>query len=452
MEIFGLKPVLKSVSSFLLSIILGIMLFAIIFSKDTYASEFKLSEGTLRQYRESSKRVAGTVADSKIEGMFQNDLDSSEGEELRKNLSSYKGANVADAGLDIKKAEDKGVRQRSLGKNSNKIECTEDSCELGSIYSSTAVNKRDIAMEEVGFKKDEDDNIIDNKGYLDRAKKITKEASGKFDFIKGEYRGCEGTVTENVAIIKESCDQYYDAIHNSCPINQVVEIDPRYVYQCSKKRDVREKVCNEYVKTRCDRMVDCGFNTGGIVEGTVDTGIEWNYSYPYLRLGNKTPSSKEADAWHFNCGSNSCCDKKKSSARLKIKDIKNVKNFKLHKISYDDHAQIKINGVVVHNTLGGSYLEITNRYWGSDRKGDNDRIIASGANSGPCWRLFTNEGYNHYDYVGKDIKHYLREGVNEIEIELVYSQLGQVNVEFEAEQYCCDSWNDKSEVKCKYVK
>ena len=178
-----LKQLFGSVSNFLLSIILGIMLFAIIFSKDTYASEFKLSEGTLRQYRESSKSVAGTVADSTIEGMFQNDLDSGGGEELRKNLSSYKGANVADAGLDIERAKDKGARQRSLGKNSNKIECTEDHCELGSIYSSTAVNKRDIAMEEVGFKKDEDDNIIDNKGYLDRAKKITKEASGKFDFM-----------------------------------------------------------------------------------------------------------------------------------------------------------------------------------------------------------------------------------------------------------------------------
>jgi len=32
---------------------------------------------------------------------------------------------------------------------------------------------------------------------------------------------------------------------------------------------------------------------------------------------------------------------------------------------------------------------------------------------------------------------YLREGWNEIEIELVYSWEGQVNVVFEAEQYCC---------------
>lgn len=69
-----LKQSFGSVSSFLLSVILGIMLpGTIISSKDTYASEFKLSEGTLRQYRESSKSVAGTVADSTIEGMFQND-------------------------------------------------------------------------------------------------------------------------------------------------------------------------------------------------------------------------------------------------------------------------------------------------------------------------------------------------------------------------------------------
>lgn len=50
--------------------------------------------------------------------------------------------------------------------------------------------------------------------------------------------------------------------------------------------------------------------------------------------------------------------------------------------------------------------------------------------------------------MGKDVKHYLREGVNEIEIELVFAQLGQVNVVFEAEQYCCKEWSDEWETDC----
>ena len=83
------------------------------------------------------------------------------------------------------------------------------------------------------------------------------------------------------------------------------------------------------------------------------------------------------------------------------------------------------------------YLDITNRRYNSDRPGRADLIISSGSNSGPCWRLYPDNGQNHYDYVGKDAGSYLREGWNEIEIELVYSWEGQVNVVFEAEQYCC---------------
>lgn len=61
--------------SFSVLVILGTMLLNVFIpNQESCASEFKLSEGTLREYRESSKRVAGTVADSKIEGMFQNDL------------------------------------------------------------------------------------------------------------------------------------------------------------------------------------------------------------------------------------------------------------------------------------------------------------------------------------------------------------------------------------------
>jgi hypothetical protein len=416
----------------LLSIILGIMLFAIIFSKDTYASEFKLSEGTLRQYRESSKSVAGTVADSAIEGMFQNDLDSGGGEELRKNLSSYKGANVADAGLDIERAKDKGARQRSLGKNSNKIECTEDHCELGSIYSSTAVNNRDIAMEEVGFKKDEDGNIIDNKGYLDKAKKITKEASGKFDFIKGEYRGCEATVTENVAIIKESCDQYYDAIHNSCPINQVVEIDPRYVYQCSKKRDVKEKICEEKVimdSIGCEYKSDCGYDAGGMVQGSIDGNIFWRANYPNLSLGtiDKVRDRKR-------------CHLMDKNINFTVKDKKAIKEFRVTNIQYSDWIRISVNGVQVHNDMGGN-----GPFW---KEGSGQwTTVHSGRESRTC---NTREFYSTNPNV--DLVPYLRDGNNTIRVELLFGNSGRLYVQLRATQYCCSKWKEpKTEVKCRYV-
>jgi hypothetical protein len=419
--------------SFSVLVILGTMLLNVFIpNQESCASEFKLSEGTLREYRESSKGVAGTVADSKIEGMFQNDLDSSAGEDLRKNLSSYKGANVADAGLDIERANDKGARQRSLGKNSNKIECTEDSCELGSIYSSTAVNNRDIAMEEVGFKKDEEGNIIDNKGYLDKAKKITKEASGKFDFIKGEYRGCEATVNENVAIIKESCDQYYDVVHNTCPINQVVEIDPKYIYECSKKRDVKEKICEEKVvmdSIGCDDKSDCGYDAGGIVQGSIDGNIFWRANYPNLSLGtiNKVYDRKR-------------CHLMDKNINFTIKDRNAVKEFRVTNIQYSDWIRISVNGMQAYNSMGGD-----GSYW---MEGSGQwTTVHSGRASRTC-----NTKKFYSDNPNVDLVPYLRDGNNTIRIELLFGNSGRLYVELRATQYCCNHWKkEKTEVKCRYV-
>ena len=452
------KQSFGSVSNFLLSIILGIMLLGtIISSKDTYASEFKLSEGTLRQYRESSKSVAGTVADSTIEGMFQNDLDSSGGEELRKNLSSYKGANVADAGLDIERAKDKGARQRSLGKNSNKIECTEDHCELGSIYSSTAVNNRDIAMEEVGFKKDEEGNIIDNKGYLDKAKKITKEASGKFDFIKGEYRGCEATVTENVAIIKESCDQYYDVIHNSCPIKQVVEIDPRYVYQCNKKREVKEKVCTETVSMACEEVIEGNVGTINIEEvgghltpsGRLhydQRALTWEYTYPNLSFTSENGSGVRERYCRDQCGvkNSDCCKKTIATGRFRLSNVSEVGAFRLKEAGFDNHGMIKLNERVVYNTWGGDKLEIAKECYPS-----RETYVDAGSGRGGACNL--HNGTNLNNKMDIELKQHLKEGWNELEVTWIYAVRGQYKIKIEARQRRCKKFNEKTEVKCEYV-
>ena len=387
-----------------------------------FCNVVKASEMSSAEAKSNARALGGSLS-SKVQGFASTSVESNEA--MKKGLN-YKGTDTAT------------IPEQKLNSSNMEGEA-----------STKKANSKQAELVEKGFYNREDHDLEALSKSLDKARAAQKDPEKHVNFLSGN-RECKEMKKEDILSKAEYvCDEYADWKDNNCKVGQIVEVDAKHRYQCEIKREKKEGFCEKKLVAWCDGGVrNCGYNAGGIEEGSVDTGISWDYSYPYLRLGNKTPSSKEADSWHFNCGSNSCCDKKKSSARLKIKDIKNVKNFKIHKISYDDHAQIKINGVVVHNTLGGSYLEITNKYWGSDRKGDNDRIIASGANSGPCWRLFTNEGYNHYDYVGKDIKHYLREGVNEIEIELVYSQLGQVNVEFEAEQYCCtlkEKWEDECE-------
>ncbi|CAL7960256.1 hypothetical protein MIDIC_10044 [Alphaproteobacteria bacterium] len=206
---------------------------------------------------------------------------------------------------------------------------------------------------------------------------------------------------------------------------------------CAREDEDKLFYCNRSLKpSTCEQKSDCGFNAGGIVGGSVDTCIEWNYTYPYLRLGSQTGH------WHFY-GYKGSCDTVKLRARFQVKDVQNVKKFSLHTISYDDHAMVRINGSTVHNTLGGYKLEITNRRYGSNRPGRGDLLVDGGSGiQMPCWRLYPTAGQNHFDMVNKDSKHYLRDGWNDVEIELVYSWEGQVNVVFEAEQYCCQKWSD----------
>ena len=404
-----------------------------------------ISKGTLKKNREESKKRTKDVKRNVIDGIFSHNLENSESSELRKNLHSYRRETHPDVELDIKGASDKGAVMRSQGKNGSKVKCNEEQCEVGSIFSSRAMVDRDIKMEESGFKKGTDGEVIDNKGYLDKARKVIKEAKDKFDFIRGEYKDCQSKETSSISTREESCDEYYDIAHNTCSINQVVEIDPKYTYQCSKKREVKEKVCVETIVSACDKISDCGFNAGGIVQGTVDTGIEWDYAYPYLRLGSTTGS------WHFSCGGWTCCKKVEMTARFRIQGLSTVKNFSLHKVSYEGYAMVFLNGHQVHNTLGGYKLEITNRR-GRERPQEGDLLVDGGnGKTGECWRLYPNNGKNHYDIINRDLKSYLKEGWNDVKMVLVYAELGQFNVVFNAEQYCCNSWNNKAERKCEYI-
>ena len=296
---------------------------------------------------------------------------------------------------------------------------------------------------EKGFMNREDYDTDALKKDLNKAKDAQKNPERYIGDLLSQSKECEQINKEDITSkTKEICDEYVDWKDNNCKVGQVVKVDAKHDYKCKVTRDKREGVCNKKLRAWCDGGVrNCGYNAGGIEEGSVDTGIEWDYTYPYLRLGTKTGS------WHFESYEGSC-HKVVQRARFKVKDINNVKKFILSKISYDDHAQVKLNGSIVHNTLGGYYLDITNRWWGSSAPGKGDLVISSGSGSGKCWRLYPGHGQNHYDYIGKNIQSYLREGWNDIEIELVYSWAGKVNVVFEAEQYCCtvkEEWDDECE-------
>ena len=195
--------------------------------------------------------------------------------------------------------------------------------------------------------------------------------------------------------------------------------------------------CEKTLNVSCEKTEEC--QAGGIVLGSVESGVVWEYNYPNIRFGTKE------GAWKFfcndACGHEYCCKKVVMPVKFKLRDVAEIRTFRLNKVAFDDHAMVKVNGTMVYNSWGGYKLDIS-RECGAMH---DVRVDAGYGKGGGCCQFY---GANHYRNVDVDLKPYLREGMNEIEMTLVYAQLGQFNIEIEARQQCCTKLTDKWEKRC----
>ena len=119
-----------------------------------------------------------------------------------------------------------------------------------------------------------------------------------------------------------------------------------------------------------------------------------------------------------------------------VKDKKAIKEFRVTNIQYSDWIRISVNGVQVHNDMGGN-----GPFW---KEGSGQwTTVHSGRESRTC---NTREFYSTNPNV--DLVPYLRDGNNTIRVELLFGNSGRLYVELKATQYCCREFNDKWEKRC----
>ena len=113
---------------------------------------------------------------------------------------------------------------------------------------------------------------------------------------------------------------------------------------------------------------------------------------------------------------------------------------------------IKINGYIAYNSWGGNKLNITNKHVrkrhpdGSWLSGEYTLFVDAGqSKGGACFQWF---GEGNYKTMNVDVRPYLKEGWNEIEMTLVYANFGQFSIEIEARQQCCTKLTDKWVKRC----
>lgn len=206
-----------------------------------------------------------------------------------------------------------------------------------------------------------------------------------------------------------------------------IKYDTEYEEQICKK-SANKIMCEKVLNMECIKTEEC--EMGGIIKGSIDTTLKWEYNYPNLLIGN-------INEYHFYCGAS--CAKIIMPVKFHIINKNAISIFKLKRLFLNNLLMVKLNNHVVYNSLDGDKLDILSMTgWQSQINGGKGRI-------GYC---SDNAGKKDYTYVNVDLLPYLNDGVNEIIIELIYSIYGHANILIEARQQCCTNFIEKWVEKC----
>lgn len=262
-----------------------------------------------------------------------------------------------------------------------------------------------------------------------------------------------------------------------------LKVDAKHDYKCKFTREKREGVCNKKLIAWCDGGVkNCEHNEGGVLLGSVQSGIEFKYSYPTIIFGNTYGKSsghmsngETSRNTAFRCRGSHCCAIDSVTANFEIRELSHIKAFRIKRLNYVQPIMIKLNGDIIYHSFGGSYFQKTGGYalgnqvrsyaakngnW--DIPGEWGRLIDTGNGVYSCYPNnlgfltftsgssgYTAAGGEHFrSFDSSDLKHKLREGPNNLEITVAYDNHAFLETEFYLEQYCCavkEQWDDECE-------
>ncbi|MDH5179522.1 MAG: conjugal transfer protein TraN [Gammaproteobacteria bacterium] len=217
--------------------------------------------------------------------------------------------------------------------------------------------------------------------------------------ITGEFTGCSSTTTTTPA-------QYN-------------------TQTCVEWRQSQSATCEESLAISCKRPIEC--DTGGILLSSLNSDMQWNYTYPILTLG-----ASGDNIWSGWCA---IYDRRTT---FTIEDINKVKEFTLIQAGFDDWIRISVNGSVVYvGPYGGDRLLV-------NRDLSFFPVVEYGDGFYGSCELRTNWVKN----LNIDIKPYLRTGTNTIDMRVVVAGFGEGWMKFRASQYCDCEWSETWQSNC----
>jgi hypothetical protein len=182
--------------------------------------------------------------------------------------------------------------------------------------------------------------------------------------------------------------------------------------------------CNNTLKLTCKNSAEC--DSGGIVLKSLASDMKWVYSYPTLTLGTIADNY-----WRASCG------KFTRNTQFEVKNKTLIDEFRIVEVGYDDYMRIIINGTQVYNgPFGGEKLE-TDSFW-----------IFHHVDTGSGGVYACEQSANRHANVSIDLIPYLKEGMNELIIEVVVAGSGEGWAKIRTKQHCCTEWEENWEETC----
>ena len=189
--------------------------------------------------------------------------------------------------------------------------------------------------------------------------------------------------------------------------------------------------CTRTLSLSCPKIGEA--NYGGIAKGSFSGGMGYKASEGgALTVG--------IDALGYYKGT---CATFEETGSFRIAKLDLVSVFKLVHIKFDDYIEVKLNGHIVYvGPKGGDYVTV------QQENGENK--VYNGREYTPC-ELSTH--WNSEENVPKvniDLKPYLKEGENIIQIKIIVSGGGEAWLEIDAkQQYCKDNaWKESWVESC----
>ncbi len=344
------------------------------------------------------------AATEKVMPQLQNGFTGSNATKIQEMMGYKAGCTAELEGLTAEQSNSQGEAKHQVTyDNANEYKCTEKQCELGHTFSTSANLKREGAMEEFGFIKDEKGFPINNKGYLDKMMHTAKDSKNKFNFLTGEYKDCKTSETIKM------CEQFYDKWQSGC---EPVEINSKYIYECSKRREIKNKLCIRTLKVACKEKT---YEPFSFAEFATYSNYESNYQFIPPKI-----SGANLNVCNVNGGnevSTGSCTTYKTSFNVNIHNLNDLGFFQISKVNIDDDLRLYVNENEVYRTP----------LFGSGDKGP---------------RVY---------YPNHELKQNLVLGTNRFAIEIIVCGSGHGGIQFEVGRASCKAWDEKMEEKCDYL-